>query len=83
MKKTFIGYLLVLIPLSSYSCLQAEIGDNVLEKEYQTIRMENDSLRPTRNGHSGMTMKNSHVTMERMMVRLKVSIQTVRGVFTF
>ena len=48
MKKTFIGYLLVLIPLSSYSCLQAEIGDNVLEKEYQTIRMENDSLRPTR-----------------------------------
>lgn len=48
MKKTFIGYLLALIPLSSYSCLQAGIGDNVLEKEYQTIRMENDSLRPTR-----------------------------------
>lgn len=48
MKKTFIGYLLALIPLSSYSCLQAGIGDNAPEKEYQTILMENDSLRPTR-----------------------------------
>ena len=48
MKKTFIGYLLALIPLSSYSCLQAGIGRNAPEKDYQTIRMENDSLRPTR-----------------------------------
>lgn len=48
MKKTFIGYLLALIPLSSYSCLQTGIGDNAPEKEYQTILMENDSLRPTR-----------------------------------
>ena len=48
MKKTFIGYLLALIPLSSYSYLQAGIGDNAPEKEYQTILMENDSLRPTR-----------------------------------
>ena len=48
MRKTFIGYLLALIPLSSYSCLQAGIGDNVPEKEYQTICMENDSLRPIR-----------------------------------
>ena len=73
MKKTFIGYLLVLIPLSSYSCLQAEIGDNVLEKEYQTIRMENDSLRPTRKWTFRYDDEKFPWTMERMMVRLKVS----------
>ena len=46
MKKTFILYLLAIIPLSSYSCLQTGIGDNMPEKNYRTIRMENDSLRP-------------------------------------
>ena len=34
MKKTFIGYLLALIPLSSYSCLQTGIEDNMPEKKY-------------------------------------------------
>ena len=48
MKKAFIGCLLAFVPLSSYSCLQTGIGDAVPEKEYQTIRMEKDSLRPTR-----------------------------------
>lgn len=58
MKKIFIGFLLALTPSFSFSCPQASKGNNTSEEDFQIIRMEKDSLRPTREWTFNYTDKN-------------------------